>query len=70
MWQIEHRNENNQLHCTDGPALQHRKGGIVYYLEGRRFDDFDEWCKEARISNQKAVLIKLKYGTRLIRYCN
>lgn len=45
MWNNICRNENGKLHCTDGPALEHCKGGIVCFLDGNRFDDFGEWCK-------------------------
>lgn len=66
-WQKQYRNESNQLHRIDGPAVIHSKGGVGYYLKGRLFQDFNEWCAEAEICDEDRVIIKLKYGGKLIR---
>ena len=54
MWKKIYR-KNNKFHRKNGPALVHRNDSIAYYLDGVQFDNFDEWCHEAGISDEVLI---------------
>lgn len=58
---IEYRKEG-QLHRLNGPAIEyiiisHNKKDGEYYIDGKKFENYEEWLKE---SKQKLRKLKLK----------
>jgi hypothetical protein len=52
---------NNTVHRTDGPAVIYANGGQLWYLNNVEYS-FDEWLELSCISDEEAVMLKLKYG--------
>lgn len=66
MWKEKYRNSNNKFHREDGPAVVHCSGRVAFYLDGKQFEDFDKWCHKAGMSDEDAVLNKMKYYSSII----
>ena len=53
---------NDQLHRTDGPAIEHASGLRFWYLNNRQYK-FDEWAKALGIyDTDEFVMMRLTYG--------
>lgn len=53
--------QHGKRHRTDGPAEIWPDNTGWWYLNGKRYT-FDEWYKLVDMSDEEAVMIKLKYG--------
>jgi hypothetical protein len=53
--------QHGLFHRDDGPAIIYASGRKLWYLTGS-WVSFDEWLHKVEISDEKKVMMKLKYG--------
>jgi hypothetical protein len=53
---------NDRLHRLDGPAFTYADGTHLWYINGKIYD-FDDYCKQLKLSEEVIVFLKLKYNT-------
>ena len=53
--------KNGVIHRVDGPAVEYDNGKVQWRWYGRIFYSFDEWLEVAEISDEKRVILKLRY---------
>ena len=56
---------NGKLHREDGPAVIRADGRQYWWLNGKRYD-FDDYCKQLKLSEEVIVFLKLKYNTCIV----
>ena len=50
-----------KYHRRNGPGIEWDDGTIQWMWKGKNYNtDFDEWCKVARPSGSKGILLKLQ----------
>jgi len=55
-------NEKGQRHREDGPAIILSYGRLLWFVNGTRYDSFDEWLEVGDISDEEKMLLKLRYA--------
>jgi len=55
---------NGKCHREDGPATIWEDGSQFWYINGKIYD-FDDYCKQLKLSEEVIVFLKLKYTTRV-----
>ncbi|WP_034998451.1 hypothetical protein [Beijerinckia mobilis] len=51
------------LHRKDGPARTFDNGVMEWWLNGKPFDNFENWIHEAELTEEEIIYLKLKYAT-------
>jgi hypothetical protein len=53
---------NDELHRTDGPAIEYANGAQHWYLNGYSYH-FDKWLqRNGKLSEEEKLMFKLQYG--------
>lgn len=53
--------DDEQLHCSTGPAIIFENGKPEYWLHGDKYD-FDKWCEKTNKSYHEKCELVLTYG--------
>jgi hypothetical protein len=59
-------NEDNKLHCEDGPAVQYSNGDRYWFLNGVRLSEAEWMRKTGRSWSREKLLEKMKAGLELL----
>ena len=56
---------HGEIHREDGPATIWEDGSQFWYINGKIYD-FDDYCKQLKLSEEVIVFLKLKYNTCIV----